>query len=327
MTIRPPNVSGIVTGVVLALVVGGGAAVAAPLITGDDIKNGSVLSGDIRNNNLLSEDLKDGKVSTKDVKNNNLQSSDLKDGTVSSGDLKNGSVASGDIKDKTVGTQDLSSAAVDSLEPGFSGKNWGVVDRNVIGAGSTILRAGPTVMLRQNLVQPPLGVGSLGISTGSAADKAAFGNQVDFRGDLVSALTTVSYSVFTTGENISLAPNNMPSITFEIDPNVTGVRDNFSSMVFGPSNSAPGVWRNIVASDDTAGPVWGLTGGNMPCDINGARCTFSQLQAELNDGGEPATILTVSITKGRDFAFSGAVDKLTINNETFDFEPTGVIKQ
>jgi hypothetical protein len=30
------------------------------------------------------------------------------------------------------------------------------------------------------------------------------------------------------------------------------------------------------------------------------------------------------VTKGRDYAFSGAVDALRINNQVFDFEPFGV---
>jgi hypothetical protein len=34
----------------------------------------------------------------------------------------------------------------------------------------------------------------------------------------------------------------------------------------------------------------------------------------------------VSITKGRDWAFSGAVDNLRINNAVFDFEPFGVVE-
>ena len=32
----------------------------------------------------------------------------------------------------------------------------------------------------------------------------------------------------------------------------------------------------------------------------------------------------MSIIKGRDYAFSGAVDKLVINDTTYDFEPFGV---
>jgi hypothetical protein len=261
-----------------------------------------------------------------DVKDNSLAGEDIADGRLGSADYKDGSVKSADVKDGSIGAVDLNAEVLGSV--GFAGPNWGIVDRNVIGGGDSYLRAGPSVQLGQQLVQPPMGVGSLGINTGSGADKAAFGNQVDFSGDLFSALTTVSYSVFTTGENISQAPGqaNMPSITFEIDPNLSTVANEFSSMVFVPANSsAPGVWRNIVATDDAAGAVWGLTGADMPCNINGVRCTWTELQAALNDGGEEATIATVQLTKGRDFAFSGAVDALQINNEVFDFEPTGVV--
>ena len=37
-----------------------------------------------------------------------------------------------------------------------------------------------------------------------------------------------------------------------------------------------------------------------------------------------ATLFTAQITKGRDYAFSGAVDALQINNVVYDFEPFGV---
>ena len=63
MTIRPPNISGIVP----ALVVGGGVAVAAPLITGKDIKNGPVTTDDLKNSGVASGDVKDGTVGTKDT--------------------------------------------------------------------------------------------------------------------------------------------------------------------------------------------------------------------------------------------------------------------
>lgn len=37
-----------------------------------------------------------------------------------------------------------------------------------------------------------------------------------------------------------------------------------------------------------------------------------------------ATILSVALAKGRDYAFTGAVDKLVLGTEVYDFEPTGV---
>ncbi len=133
--------------------------------------------------------------------------------------------------------------------------------------------------------------------------------------------------MYTTGENYGRGTNNMPSITFEIDPNLETSTSNFSSMVFAPDNSAAGTWTTIDATDDANGAVWGLTGAAGPasgCDINGARCTWSQLQTALDDGGDAPTIFTVGVTKGRDFAFSGAVDALIINANTYDFEPFGV---
>jgi collagen triple helix repeat protein len=209
----------------------------------------------------------------------------------------------------------------------YAGPEWSVIDRNVIGAGDAYLRSGPSSAAFGAIVEPPSGVGSLGIRTASPTDKAAFGNQVDFVGNGVLDLTAVAYSVFTTGENNGRGPNNMPSITFEIDPNLEPPSTtSFSSMVFAPNNSAPG-WTRIDATNDNQGRVWGLTGAagaESGCDINGARCTWSQLQNALDDGGATPTIHTVAITKGRDFAFSGAVDNLTINADTYDFEPFGV---
>ena len=37
-----------------------------------------------------------------------------------------------------------------------------------------------------------------------------------------------------------------------------------------------------------------------------------------------ASLLTVQLTKGRDYAFSGAVDALQLNDTVYDFEPLGV---
>jgi hypothetical protein len=88
-----------------------------------------------------------------------------------------------------------------------------------------------------------------------------------------------------------------------------------------------GVWSHLDADADPD-PRWGLTGATFAgteCDINGARCTYEQLLDCLDDGAPDAVILTVQVGKGRDFAFSGAVDSLIINDQKFDFEPFGVI--
>jgi hypothetical protein len=198
----------------------------------------------------------------------------------------------------------------------WSGAHWGTVLRNTLGAGSAELR--PTSTLA------PAGVGALELNTGTPTDKAAFGNEVDFVGNQVSAITALGFTVYTTGENNARATNNMPSISFEINPNLATSTRTYSSMVFAPNNSVAGAWTAIDARDDSLGKVWGLTGTDMPCNINGARCTWTELQAALSDGGPGATVYTLSITKGRDFEFHGAADKLVYNGNVFDFEPTGV---
>jgi hypothetical protein len=205
----------------------------------------------------------------------------------------------------------------------YTGAHWGVVHRNVMGNGDAELAS--------STVAPPLGVGALNVRTGGSGDKAAFGNETDFLGQRVSDLTAIGYSVFTTGENNALAPNNMPSITFEIDPNVTA-SDNYASLVYAPDNSTANAWTSIDAKADT-GKHWGLTGSFFNaepdrCGLNGSRCTFAEVLAYLttnNDAAQgDATMFTAQITKGRDYAFSGAVDALVINDTTFNFEPLGV---
>jgi hypothetical protein len=196
------------------------------------------------------------------------------------------------------------------------------VNRNTIGSPSAFLRSGPA--------NPPLGKGALNFNVRDGQEEAAWGNEADsFAGGLFNNLTAVGFRVYTTGENVAVggASANMPSISFEVDPNVNGKSSNYSSLVFMPNNTTANQWSGYIdATSDTAG-FWGGTGGaftGTKCDINGTRCTFSELQDYLDDGGDPATILTASITKGRDFAWNGEIDGLRINDTVYDFEETGV---
>jgi hypothetical protein len=106
MRIRPPTLSGVALGAVVVLIVTATGATAAALITGADIKNGTVASKDLKNNDVKSDD----------IKNNNVKSGDIKDGQVSSADIKNGGVASGDIKDGAVASADLQNNSVASAD-------------------------------------------------------------------------------------------------------------------------------------------------------------------------------------------------------------------
>jgi hypothetical protein len=276
-----------------------------------------------------------------------ITSAKIKDGTIQNKDIKKGTIA---LDRLTKGTQKAirlagapgpAGAKGDTGAPGAKGAdgapgttlqpsprpsallNWGTINRNTIGSPTTSLRSGPA--------DPALGDGSLNITVRDGSEKAAFGNEVDsFAGGLFANITAVGFRVYTTHENAVAggASPNMPGITFEVDPNVTGKASNYASLVFMPNNTNENAWSGYIdATSDTAG-LWGGTGGaftGTKCDINGTRCTFSELQQYLAaDGGDPATIMTAAVTKGRDFAWSGAVDGLRINDTVFDFERDGV---
>ena len=191
-----------------------------------------------------------------------------------------------------------------------------------------------TAAVASRVARPAFGVGSLGLTVGET-EKASFGNEVDFIGDDVSALNQVGFRVFTTQENTKAAPPgtpNMPGIAFEIDPNgAGGTTTNFSSLTWNPAtNTAPNVWSAYI--DATTSGFWGLTGAqfNSPptaanCGQNGPRCSFADVQAFLATG-TGAKILTAAVGKGRDFAWSGAVDGLRINDIVYDFEPFGTLE-
>jgi len=231
----------------------------------------------------------------------------------------NGVDTSAKLKDGVVTEADLAPEVATKLNktgPAYL-KHWGTVHRNVIGAADAGLATTSTAS--------PLGDGALSLHTASAADKVAFGNEVDFAGLIVKDLGTVGFSVYTTGENNALG-NNMPAIVFEIDPNVSAVASNYSSLVYVPANGAANQWTTFNATADDA-KHWGLTGGAFnatACSINGPRCTWAEMLTYLNDGDEDAKVLTATVSKGRDYAFSGAVDALKFGGKTYNFEAAGV---
>ena len=206
--------------------------------------------------------------------------------------------------------------------------NWGIVNRNVKGSPDQTLRSGP--------LDPPNGGGALNLTvqgggTGSAsdpsftpADKAAWGNEVDFTGDQLSAITEVGFWVYTTGENTARGNPNMPAIQFEVDPNVAA--PNFSTLTFVPPNSTSNQWSGYIdaeaQTDTTGGRGWwfsGATGTDTGCS-QGDPCTFAEIKAAASN----AVIGSVMVSKGADMSWQGAVDALRINNEVFNFEEYGV---
>ena len=208
-------------------------------------------------------------------------------------------------------------------------EHWGVVDRNTIGSPVAELRTGPFGSFGVSDA-PPYGKGSLGIRVADSStslvppsEKVDFGNEVDFFGDQVLALTKVGFHVFQTGENAAINPRNMPNIRFEIDPNLSVNPSNFTTMVWNPP-AVPAAsinrWSDFL--DATTTGDWFFTGSvGVTTGCNQATtCTFTQAKTSLNDGGQTPIFFSVAVGKGRDNLWSGAVDGLRLNSSVFDFE-------
>lgn len=336
---------------VASLLALGGATVVANAAGNPSIPDGSVTGADVQDGSLYQGDINAGVVNLlRTPKADSVSSWNIKDGGLYLQDFHQSAInglkgakgdpgaagttgakgepgvpgAKGDKGDAGAkgdqGGPGVKGDKGDKGDPGdaYTGANWGTVHRNVIGAADAELGATST--------KPPLGMGALNLHTASAGDKVAFGNEVDFAGIKLYEIGTVAYSVYTTAENNALG-NNMPSFVFEIDPNLVSMPDvNSTSLVYTPANSAANAWSELNARGDTT-KHWGLTGAafnGTPCGINGARCTWDEVLSYLDDTGDDATILTAQISKGADYAFSGAVNALKINAETYDFEPLGV---
>jgi hypothetical protein len=287
---------------VLAVAAGGG-AVAGSLITGKDIQDKTIRGVDLHKNAVKTQKVKDGTLRIKDL---NKKAQDALEKVGPAGPVG----PKGPKGDPGTAT--------------YAGPNWGIIDRNTEGNGDGYLRAGPTsAAFGAPLSKPPRGIGSLGLRTGSPTDKVAFGNEVDYAGTSLSVLTTVSYWVYTTGENIGLYNENLPSVAFEIVPGTaTGGSTNrtYASLVYVPVQAAPG-WSQ---QDASTADRWFLTGG-AGTDINCTQASYCTL-AEVKAGFPSAKVQTVALTKGKDYAFSGAVDALRLNGDVYDFEPLGVTK-
>lgn len=215
------------------------------------------------------------------------------------------------IKAGAVDESDLSTALqtkINAVGPTYLA-NWGEIFRNTIKSGHAELGASSAGE-------------ALNITTPSAADAAAFGNEADFAGKPV-ALTAVKYEVFTTGENAALG-DNMPSIKIEISNPSAGAT--YTTLVYAPANSTSNAWTAIDAKADT-GNHWGFTGtwfnaDPTRCGMNGTRCTLADALAVL---GPDAKFISAGVGKGRDYEFHGAVRSLTINATTYKFTAGGVL--
>lgn len=202
-------------------------------------------------------------------------------------------------------------------------EHWGVITRNTIGSPVAELRFGVygSFGVTGPSASPPYGIGSLGLevannSTTNAppSEKIDFGNEVDYFGNPISALTAVGFHVFQTGENADISPTNMPNIRMEIDPTGTST---YTTMVWVPG-PAPVTNRWSGYIDATTTGYWYFTGSFGATTCNEALpCTFTMAKSKVPSG----KVYSVAVGKGRDNNWVGAIDGLRLNKTIIDFEP------
>lgn len=260
---------------------------------------------------------------------------------ITSKDIKNGTIKKADLNKsvkkalKKKGAPGPAGQQGPQGEPGpaspatYTNPDWAVMHRNVIGS--------PTAELGGSIEPPPYGEGALNLSLNgvprtdtNGAEQVTFGTETGpFPVATFNEVTALGFSVYTTDENNARGNPNMPAIKFEVDPNLAATPSNFSTLQFLPANTPRETWTTIDATTAPADPAGygfflsGAAGTATGCKL-ATPCTFTQIKNALNDGGDGATILSLGVGKGRDYAFSGAVDGLRVNGTVFDFEPFGV---
>jgi hypothetical protein len=305
-----------------ALIASAGTATASKLITGSDIKPGTITSRNI----------KDGSLAGRDVAKNAISLNRLSPGVrklLAASKVSGVSGAPTPVSGQSgapgaagaPGAKGADGAKGGDGQNGAAGSNatidsgnWGIVNRNTIGSSTAQLRSGPA--------PAPLGRGSLNLTVADGASKIAYGNEVDFRNARIADLNVLGFSVYQTGEDAAIAADNLPNLAIEVDPSGpnSSTAPNFTTLVSltpagaGPPNS----WRSV---DATTGQFYytGSAGTASGCKL-ASPCSLTQIKSAYPN----ATVLTVQISKGRDNAFQGSVDAFKFNATTVNFEESGV---
>ena len=312
-----------IVAVIAVALVGGGSAVAGSLVTSAKIADGTIQNRDIADGTislsrlsegtqaLIRQHAKDG-VNGRDGANGAGGQDGARGLQGQAGTAGNDGVNGVDGKDGVNGVDGKDGR--DGTDATIASGNWGIIDRNVIGSASAVLRSGPGVA--------PLGTGSLNLSVADVASKIAFGNEADFAGLKISSINALGFSVYQTGENASISAANLPNISLEVNPGVAG--KTYSSLVYNPAPVQPSRWSTV---DATQGAGWYFTNAAVAAATGcgqgaGQRfCTLDEIKTAAPDA---YVTYSLGIAKGRDSAWHGAVDAVRVNDRVFDFEETGV---
>ena len=317
-----------------ALVVGAATATAATVITGKNVKDGSLTGGDIKRGSVPLGDLSKGaQALIKRAGAQGPQGAPGAQGTPGAPGAQGGPGPQGGAGPQGPGTP-------------VSTARWGVIGRNTVGSPVTQYRVGPFGRTGPSDFSadepPPAGVGSLGILTGVLPDgsdsgtepdneKVHFGNEADFAEIKIDALASLTYSIFTDVRSAAFANTSRPGVTMEVDPHIQGepgatlvYLPKASAAPSAPATPAAGRWLTYDALAD--GSQWYSPDATL-ADDKGTECRLQNpcTWSELKGFTGPDAKITLSLGFLSDAPFQGAVDALRVNNQRFDFEPGGVV--
>ncbi len=216
----------------------------------------------------------------------------------------------------------------DGIDATVSTEPWHVIDRNTVGAAIAQFTVGPFGRTNEAnyaaTVAPPHGNGSLHLGV-NEGDRIAFGTESEFAGLDLDAISALKFWVFV-GLDSDPTPRDMPNLSLEVDPGLTS--SSYSTLIYVPQTAPKNSWTEIDAlSNDTATGYWmatGATGTTLGCSSTN-RCSFADVVDRLATAGTGGEIsFSLAVTKGRDNAFNGAVDAVQVNDKVYDFEPNGV---
>ena len=107
---------------ILALVIAmSSSATAALVITGNQIKNGSVTGKDIKNKSLTGKDIKKKAIGAKHIKKNAIKSKHVKDRSLTGSDIRKETLTGEHLKSGSVTLSDVSTEVVETLGNGVGG--------------------------------------------------------------------------------------------------------------------------------------------------------------------------------------------------------------
>ena len=284
----------------VSLLVAGGSATAASLITSSDIKNGTIKSEDIKDGYVKSSDIKNGAIKNEDIKKTAITMDRFSKSTQNKINKAGTPGAAGATGAQgPAGPQGLKGDKGDA-GPTLSLRNWGVQNRNTIGSPSAFLRSGPSTPAVGAIPAqaPPFGTGSLNLLVWGGptvpADEREGG--VWQRGRLrrrsFQDLTAVGFRLYTTGENIDAGGTTpicrrSPSRWIPIEQGLTTTshRSSSSPRRSFPCSGAITSTPRLLACGEARAAVHRHAMRHQRHALQ-----FHRAAALLNDGGDPAII-------------------------------------